>query len=215
VVAAAGGRAEQATGSSLNQVLETTRAVTFAIAADAGRIEVEPCKGRFVNVTVLDSPHRALQLVVRERRVEARFDGGALLASGVAHVLVPADTHLIIATRSGPVVVRGLGGPMEIDTRSGEVRVDTSSRTDPVVTMVSDSGAVGWQGRCGRGCRIDARSRIGDVTLRTPDPSVFTQGAARGESQAGRVHLEELTCADSRCSSSPLPWRQVAPGKEH
>src|SRR6185436_2535874 len=101
--------------------------VTFVMTADAGRIEVEPCLGRFVNVTVLDSPHRALQLVVEGRRVEARLDEGALLA-GVAHVMVPADTHLVISTRSGPVVVRGLGGPMEIDTQSGDVRIDTAPR---------------------------------------------------------------------------------------
>jgi hypothetical protein len=200
---------------ALNQVIETTRTVTFAIAADAGRIEVEPCLGRFVNVTVLDSPHRALRLVAQGRRVEARFDDGAVLAAGVAHVMVPADTHLIISTRSGPVVVRGLGGPMEIDTQSGEVRADTAPRLDPSVTITSDSGAIAWQGRCGRGCRVDARSRAGDITLRAPDRSPFNRGAARGESREGRIHLEELTCTDPRCSSSPLPWRQPAAGKSH
>jgi hypothetical protein len=200
---------------TLNQVIETTRAVTFAIAADAGRIEIEPCLGRFVNMTVLDSPHRALRLVAQGRRVEARFDDGAVLAAGVAHVMVPADTHLIISTRSGPVVVRGLGGPMEIDTQSGEVRADTAPRLDPVATITSDSGAIAWQGRCGRGCRVDARSRAGDITLRAPDRAAFNRGAARGESREGRVHLEELTCTDPRCSSSPLPWRQPAAGKSH
>jgi hypothetical protein len=204
-----------ASAVTLNQVVETTRAVTFAIAADAGRIEVEPCLGRFVNVTVLDSPHRALRLVAQGRRVEARFDDGAVLAAGVAHVMVPADTHLIISTRSGPVVVRGLGGPMEIDTQSGEVRTDTAPRLDPIVTIASDSGAIAWQGRCGRGCRVEARSRAGDITLRAPDRSPFNRGAARGESREGRVHLEELTCTDPRCSSSPLPWRQPAAGKSH
>jgi hypothetical protein len=200
---------------TLNQVVETTRAVTFAMTADAGRIEVEPCLGRFVNVTVLDSPHRVLRLAVQGRRVEARLDEGAVLAAGVAHVLVPADTHLVISTRSGPVVVRGLGGPIEIDTQSGEVRVDTAARLDPTATIVSDSGAIAWQGRCARGCRVEARSRTGDVTLRAPDRSPFTRGAVRGESAAGTVHLEELTCTDPRCSSSPLPWRQPAAGSGH
>jgi hypothetical protein len=196
-------------------VLQTRRAVTFAISADGGRIEVEPCRGRFVNVTVLDGPHQTLELIERDRRVEARFDGRPVLSGGVAHILVPADTHLVISTGTGPVVVRGLGGPMEIDTRSGEVRVDTSSRLDPAVTVTSDDGAITWSGRCGRGCRVDARSRTGDITLRAPDRAAFTRGAVRGESQTGRVHLEELTCTDPRCSSSPLPWRQPAAGKNH
>ncbi|HEY0989624.1 MAG TPA: hypothetical protein VGD80_21290 [Kofleriaceae bacterium] len=199
---------------TLNEVVETTRAVTFVMTADTARIEVEPCLGRFVNVTVLDSPHRVLRLVVQRRRVEARLDEGGVLAAGVAHVLVPADTHLVISTRSGPVVVRGLGGPIEIDTQSGEVRVDTAPRLDPTVTVVSDSGAIAWQGRCAGGCRVEARSRTGDVTLRAPDRSPFTRGVVRGES-AGTVHFEELTCTDPRCSSSPLPWRQPAAGSGH
>jgi hypothetical protein len=197
----------------LNQVLQTRRAITFAISADAGTIEIEPCRGRFVNVTLLDGPHRTLELIEGHRRVEARFDGRRLMDGGVAHILVPADTHLIISARTGPVVVRGLGGPMEIDTRSGDVAVDTAHRLDPAVTVVSDGGAITWSGRCGRGCRVEARSRSGDITLRAPDRAAFTRGAARGESQAGRVHLEELTCTDPRCSSSPLPWRQPAAGK--
>jgi hypothetical protein len=199
----------------LNQVLEPARAVTFVMAADAGRIEIEPCRGRFVNVTVLDSPHRSLELAQTGRRVEVRLDGGALLASGVAHVLVPADTHLILSTRSGPIVVRGLGGPMEIDSQSGEVRVDSAPRADPRVTIASDRGAIAWQGRCGSGCRIEARSREGDITLRAPDRSVIARGAVRGQSERGRVHFEELTCTDSRCASSPLPWRQLASGQGH
>jgi hypothetical protein len=199
----------------LNQVLEPTRAVTFVMSADAGRIEIEPCRGRFVNVTVLDSRHRSLELVQSGRRVEVRFDGGARMASGVAHVLVPADTHLILSTRTGPIVVRGLGGPMEIDSQSGEVRVDSAPRMDPRVTIASDSGAIAWQGRCGNGCRVDARSREGDITLRAPDRSVIARGAVRGQSERGRVHFEELICTDSRCASSPLPWRQLAPGPGH
>jgi hypothetical protein len=194
----------------LNQVVEPEGAVTFVIASDAGRIEIEPCRGRFVNVTVLDSPHRQLELVERGRRVEARFDGDAAMAGGVAHILVPADTHVVVTTRSGSVVVRGLGGPMEVETQSGELQLDTAPRLDPSVTAVSDSGAIMWRGRCGRGCRVEARSRTGDIYLRAPDPAAFTRGAARGESQRGRVHLEELTCTDPRCSSSPLPWRQPA-----
>jgi hypothetical protein len=202
-------------GPPLNQVLEPARAVTFVMAADAGRIEIEPCRGRFVNVTVLDSPHRSLELVQSGRRVEVRLDGGALLASGVAHVLVPADTHLILSTRSGPIVVRGLGGPMEIDSQSGEVRVDSAPRADPQLTIASDSGAIAWQGRCGKGCRVEARSRLGDITLRAPDRSVIARGAVRGQSERGRVDFEELICTDSRCASSPLPWRQLAPGQGH
>jgi hypothetical protein len=196
-------------------VLEPARAVTFVMAADAGRIEIEPCRGRFVNVTVLDSPHRSLELVQSGRRVEVRLDGGALLASGVAHVLVPADTHLILSTRSGPIVVRGLGGPMEIDSQSGEVRVDSAPRADPQLTIASDSGAIAWQGRCGKGCRVEARSRLGDITLRAPDRSVIARGAVRGQSERGRVDFEELICTDSRCASSPLPWRQLVPGQGH
>ncbi len=199
----------------LNQVLDTRGPVTFAIVTDAGRVELEPCRGRFVNVTVLDSPHRSLELVARDRRVDVRLDGGAVMTGGVAHILVPADTHLIVSTRSGSVVVRGLGGPMEIDTRSGELRVDTAPRVDPLVTLVSDSGPITWRGRCGGGCRVDARSRTGDLTLRAADKAAFTRGAVRGESQTGRVHLEELTCTDPRCASSPLPWRQPAAGQPH
>ena len=199
----------------LNQVLETRGALTVAIAADAGRIEVEPCRGRFVNVTVLDSPHQTLELVEHGRRIEARFDGLAVMAGGVAHVLVPADTHLILSTRSGSVVVRGLGGPLEIDTTSGEIVLDTAARVDPVVTAATDTGAITWRGRCGRGCRVDTRSRTGDITLRAPDPAAFARGAARAESQTGHIHLEELTCTDPRCSSSPLPWRQPAGSAHH
>jgi hypothetical protein len=199
----------------LNQVVETRGAVTVVIAATAGRIEIEPCRGRFVNVTALDSPHQRLELVERGRRIEARFDGGPALDGGVAHVLVPADTHLVISTQTGAVVVRGLGGPIEVDTQSGALRLDTAPRLDPVVTAVSDSGAITWQGRCGRGCRVDARSRSGDISLRASDPAAFTRGAARGESAAGHVFLEELTCTDPRCSSSPLPWRQPAGDASH
>ncbi|HSS02841.1 MAG TPA: hypothetical protein VLM79_37525 [Kofleriaceae bacterium] len=212
VAAAAGVRVA---GPPLNQVLEPARAVTFVMAADAGRIEIEPCRGRFVNVTVLDSPHRSLELVQSGRRIEVRLDGGAQLASGVAHVLVPADTHLILSTRTGPIVVRGLGGPMEIDSQSGEVRVDSAPRVNPQLTIVSDSGAIVWQGRCGNGCRVEARSREGDITLRAPDRSVMARGAVRGQSERGGVHFEELICTDSRCASSPLPWRQLAPGQGH
>jgi hypothetical protein len=193
----------------LNQVLETRAARTVVIAADAGRIEVEPCRGRFVNVTVLDSPHRTLALVERGRRVDVELDGGAVLAGGVAHVLVPADTHLIITTKSGPVLVRGLGGPLEIDAQSGEVQVDTAPRIDPAVTIKTETGAITWRGRCGRGCRVAATSRTGDITLRAPDRSAFTRGAARADS-AGHVHLEELICSDPRCASQPLSWRQAA-----
>jgi hypothetical protein len=196
----------------LNQVLETRSAVTVVISADAGRVEVEPCRGRFVNVTVLDSPHQRLELALRDRRVELRFDGGTVMAGGVAHILVPADTHLVLSTRSGPVVVRGLGGPLEIDTSSGEVQLDTAPRKDPDVTIATQTGAITWRGRCLGRCSVDARSRTGDITLRTPHAAAFTRGAARGTSESGRVHLEELTCTDPQCSSSPLPWRQVAPG---
>lgn len=194
----------------LNQVLEPRGPVTVVIAATAGRIEVEPCRGRFVNVTVLDSPHHRLALVAQGRRVEVRLDDGAVLEGGVAHVLVPADTHLVIATQTGDVVVRGLGGPMEIDTKSGALVLDTGPRTNPAVTAVSDTGAITWRGRCGRGCRVDARSRTGDITLRAQDPAAFTRGAARASSEAGHISLEELTCTDPLCSSSPLPWRQAA-----
>jgi len=200
--------------NTLEQVIQTTRAVTFVMTADAGRIEVEPCLGRFVNVTVLDSSHRALQLVVEGRRVEARLDEGALLA-GVAHVMVPADTHLVISTRSGPVVVRGLGGPMEIDTQSGDVRIDTAPRLDPLVSVRSESGAITWQGRCVGSCRIDARSHSGSVTARTPDASAITRGAIRSDGLGNRLHFEEMTCTEPRCSSSPLPWRQPAAAKGH
>jgi len=194
----------------LSQVIEPRAAVTFVIASDAGRVELEPCRGRFVNVTVLDSPHHQLDLVERDHRVEVRFDGGPAMAGGVAHILVPADSHIVVSTRSGAVVVRGLGGPIEIDTQSGELRLDTAPRLDPAVTAVSDTGAITWSGRCGRGCRVEARSRTGEITLRAPDPAAFTRGAARGDSQTGRVHLEELTCTDPRCSSLPLPWRRPA-----
>jgi hypothetical protein len=196
----------------LNQVIEPRAQVTVAITADAGRIEIEPCRGRFVNVTVLDSSHRSLALVERDRRVELRFDRGPVMADGVAHVLVPADTHLVIATRSGAVVVRGLGGPIEIDSASGEIQVDTAPALDPSAVLHSDSGPIRWQGRCGRRCRVEATSRAGDIALRAPDPAVFTRGAVRGDSRSGRVHLEQLTCTDPRCSSSPLPWRADGPG---
>jgi hypothetical protein len=196
----------------LNAVLETRGAVTFALSVDAGRIELEPCRGRFVNVTLLDSPHHQIELHQRDRRVEVALDGGTVMRGGVAHILVPADTHLVLSTRRGAVVVRGLGGPMEIDTVSGEVQIDTASRRDPAVTVTSDSGAITWRGHCGGRCRVEARSQSGDITLRASNPAAFTRGAARGESQTGRVHLEELTCTDPRCSSSPLPWRQPAAG---
>jgi hypothetical protein len=203
---------------TLNQILEPKGAVTFVMSAHAGRIEIEPCRGRFVNVTVLDSPHRTLALIARDRRVEVQLDGGAL-TSGVAHILVPADTHLVLETRSGPIVVRGLGGPIEITTDSGEASVDSASRSDPAMTITTDTGAIAWRGRCGRRCRVEARSRTGDITLRSLDPGAFTRGAARAESQAGTVHLEELPCTDlrtdPRCSSSPLPWRQAAPNNGH
>ncbi len=196
----------------LNIVLETRGAVTFALSVDAGRIELEPCRGRFVNITLLDSPHRQIELHQRERRVEVALDGGAVMRGGVAHILVPADTHLVLSTRRGAVIVRGLGGPMEIDTVSGEVQIDTASRRDPSVRVTSDSGEITWRGRCGRGCRVEARSHSGDITLRASDRAAFTRGAARGESQTGRVHLEEISCTEPRCSSSPLPWRQPAAG---
>lgn len=199
-----------APAQTLNQVVLPRGAVTFLIASDAGRIELEPCRGRFVNVTVLGSPHRRLELVEHDRRVEARFDGGPAMAAGVAHILVPADTHVVVSTRSGAVIVRGLGGPMQIETGSGELQLDTAPRLDPSVTASSDTGAITWRGRCGAGCRVEAHSRTGDITLRAPDPAAFTRGAAHGDSQTGRVHLEELTCTDPRCSSSPLPWRQPA-----
>ena len=196
----------------LQIALQTQGAVTFAISVDAGRIELEPCRGRFVNVTLLDGPHHRITLDQSSGRVEVGLDGGKVMRGGVAHILVPADTHLVLSTRRGDVVVRGLGGPMEIDSESGAVRIDTSSRIDPVVRVTTDSGAITWSGRCGGGCRIEARSRTGDITLRAPDRAAFTRGAARGESQAGLVHLEELSCTDPRCASLPLPWRQHAAG---
>ncbi|HWM85294.1 MAG TPA: hypothetical protein VNO33_05635 [Kofleriaceae bacterium] len=201
----------------LNAILQTRRPITFAITADAARIEVEPCGGRFVNLTALGGSHRELQLVEREagRRVEARFDGGPVIAGGVVHLLVPADTRLVISTRTGPVVVRGLGGPMEIDTQSGDVQLDTAPRLDPDVAVTSDSGSIRWSGRCGRRCRVDARSRSGDVTLRAPSRAPFERGAARAESQTGQTSLQELECADPRCSSPPLPWRQPAASRDH
>jgi hypothetical protein len=182
------------------------------ISADAGRLEVEPCRGRFVNVTVLDSPHQRLELVVRDRRVELRFDGGGVMASGVAHILVPADTHLVLSTRSGPVVVRGLGGPLRIDTASGEVQVDSAPQKAPDIAISTDTGAITWRGRCRERCRVDARSGSGDIFLRTPHPAAFASGAIRATSDTGRIHHEEIKCSDPQCSSLPLPWRQGAPG---
>jgi len=201
----------------LNAVLQTRRPITFAISSDAARIELEPCRGRFVNVTVLGGPAAALSLAEIDggRRVEPRFDGGAVLHGGVAHILVPADTHLIVTSSAGPVVVRGLGGPMSIVTEGGDVRVDTSSHLDPRVTVTTDTGAVIWSGRCGSACRVDARSRAGDITLRAQHRAAFTRGAATARSATGLVSQEELTCTDPQCTSSPLPWRQAAPGKGH
>lgn len=193
----------------LNQVLETEGPVTVVITSDAGRIEVEPCRGRFVNVTVLDSSHRRLALRQRARRVDVAFDGGAL-ADGVAHVLVPSDTHLVISTKRGDVIVRGLGGPLEVDTQSGAIRVDSAPRLAPSVQLTSESGDLHWQGLCTGRCRIEATSRSGNITLRSADPSAFTRGSARASSESGRIHLEELTCSDPRCSSPPLPWRSGA-----
>jgi hypothetical protein len=201
-----------APGIVLNQVIETRGPVTVVISSDAGRIEIEPCRGRFVNATVLDSPHHQLAMVERDRRIELRFDGRPVMTSGVAHVLVPADTHLVIATRSGPVVVRGLGGPIEIDSASGEIHVDTAPSADPSVVLTSDTGPIAWRGRCGRRCKVEATSRTGDIALHAPDPSVFTRGAVRGHSGSGRVQFEELTCTEPRCSSPPLPWRAAGPG---
>ena len=45
--------------------------------------------------------------------------------------------------------------------------------------------------------------------------AALTRTAARAESFAGHVHLEELTCTDPRCSSSPLSWRQPAADPGH
>jgi len=194
----------------LNAVLEPRAPITLVMSVDDGRIELEPCRGRFVNVTLLEGPHQRLELREQDRRVEVTLDGGPIMRGGVAHILVPADTRLELSTRRGAVVVRGLGGPMQIATDSGAVTLDTAPRLDPIVTVTTDSGAITWRGRCAGACRVDARSRTGDITLRAADRPAFTRGAARGESQAGRVHLEELTCSDPRCSSSPLPWRQPA-----
>jgi hypothetical protein len=209
--ARAAGPPREGQGEVLNQVLIARGARTFVMAVDAGRIEVEPCRGRFVNVAVLGSPHRQLALRERGARVEVELDGGAL-RGGVAHVLVPADTHLVLTSRSGDVVVRGLGGAIEITTDTGAVHVDTAPRLDPIVTLVSARGALAWRGRCGAGCRVDARSQTGDVTLRAPDRSAFATGRARGASGAGHVSLEELVCSEPGCASPPLPWRQAAAG---
>jgi hypothetical protein len=196
----------------LNQVLETTGPVTVAITADAGRLEIEPCRGRFVNITLLDSPHQRLAIVERNHRLELELDAGQVLTSGVAHILVPADTHLILTTRSGPVVVRGLGGPLEVTTDSGEVQVDTAPRKDPAAAITTITGAITWRGRCTGRCRVDARSRSGDITLRTPHQAAFASGAIRGTSESGRVVQQEIQCTDPQCLSSPLPWRQGALG---
>jgi len=198
----------RATVPSLSIVLPTTAAVTFAMSVDAGRVELEPCVDRFINVTLLDGPHHDIALHEVDHRVEVELDGGHVMQGGVAHILVPTDTHLVLSTRNGAVVVRGLGGRMEIDTVTGDVTLDTAARLDPSVTVTTDSGAIAWRGRCGTGCRVAATSRTGDITLRASDRTAFTSGAVHGESRTGRVRLEELTCRDPLCSSSPLPWRQ-------
>lgn len=198
----------------LNQVMETRGPVTVVIQAGAGRVEVEPCGGRFVNATVLGSSHSELALVERRGRIAVELDGGLAMADGVAHVMVPRDTRLIITTHSGGVVVRGLGGPLQVTSQSGNLQLDTAPSSAPDVSATTETGAIRWQGRCGRGCRVAARSDTGDITLRASDPAAFTRGAARAESARGQVHLERLTCDHPRCVSPPLSWRSPA-GQGH
>lgn len=86
----------------------------------------------------------------------------------------PADAR--VRTRSSAVAVRGASGSVDIETQSGQV--DLAGRPSADWRVVTGSGSIDVRLDPGASCRVDARSRSGDVH---PGP------VSGGESRKGLV----------------------------
>ncbi len=82
----------------------------------------------------------------------------------------PAETR--VRTRSSAIAVRGATGPVDIETQSGQV--DLAGRPSADWRVVTGSGAIEVRLDAGSSCRVDARSRSGDV-----HPGPVSGGEAR------------------------------------
>ena len=136
-------------------------------------------------------------------RVEISFDDAPTLRNGRLCITLPAHSDVEINSTSGSVVVNGTDGRVRARTASGDVRVrrahscelgsisgtvdvrdvgdarvdtvsgDTTIDSVPQLRYSSTSGDLSWSGRCAAGCRLEARTLSGDVSVRTSANSSF------------------------------------------
>jgi DUF4097 and DUF4098 domain-containing protein YvlB len=115
--------------------------------------------------------------------VDLSSDSGDVSVKGVG-----GDVHA--RSISGDVVVSGAAGEVRAETVSGDVKVATAGSA-PKLQVQSTSGDVQWNGDCGSGCRVDARTLSGDLVFQLGQKSSF---AVRYTSHTGEL-TDELGLA--------------------
>jgi hypothetical protein len=113
-------RAAPITLRELTVARPVARPATLSLSVGEATVDVGPCGGGEVHVTVSDTPHGALALRAqpgpggRGERVELRADEGSVLESGRAHVLVPRGTRLEVTTSAGEQFVTEVTAPTRV-----------------------------------------------------------------------------------------------------
>jgi putative zinc finger protein len=105
---------------ALNVSKPVARPTTLSLSVGDATVDVGLCGGSYVNVTVSDTRHDAIALDARPgaggrgERVELRVDGGSLLESGQARILVPRGTRLEVTTAAGEQFVTEVTAPTRV-----------------------------------------------------------------------------------------------------
>jgi len=124
-----------------------------------GKLRIEVPSGTHVELTSASG-----DIAVRDTNGNVRLR----TASGEVKLRKVAGVEVMAV--SGDVVVENASGEVRLRTVSGDAQVTQwgSSKLEYGTT----SGDLDWTGKCGAGCRIEARSTSGDIKLRmTPDSS--------------------------------------------
>jgi hypothetical protein len=113
------------------------------------------------------------------------------------------------------VEVMAVSGDVVVDNASGEVRLRTVSGDAQVTQWGSSrleygttSGDLDWTGKCGAGCRIEARSTSGDIKLRmTPDSSFDLRYVSHSGDASDDLKMQTLEQGESRHGGGSLHAR--------
>lgn len=149
-----------------------TGATTVSVTTASGDVDVSAGPAGRVSAAAAD-PSVVVALVPRAGgglTVRTRGPGAGQVSLRVA---VPRGTHVILTGASGALAVRGVGGPVQVESQSGRVIVDGSAR----VRVRTAAGAISVRGAH----QVDASTSNGPSVIEMddrPDPQLRFAGGS-------------------------------------